>query len=286
MQKINFGNTGMEISRVLYGGIVSMDDGQENSDKYVEYAIKNGINYFDVAPSYGDAEEKLGNSLKPYRKDVYLACKTTERKLDPAMKEFEKSLKLLHTDYFDVYQLHALQSVEDLEEAFKKDGMFSKILKLKEEGVIKNLGVTCHSEDAALRAFELYDFDTVLFPTNWALDMAKGFGSRIAKLKKEKNFGLLGMKSMIHRAWTDDKEKENSRFPKSWCMPITDNKEFTIAAIKYAFEMGIDSMVPPGNIENFTFALENIDEIVKPLTNDERQLLQDELVKIGDKFFF
>ncbi len=286
MQKITFGNTGMEISRILYGGIVSMNDGQDNSDKYVEYAIKNGINYFDVAPSYGDAEEKLGNSLKAFRKDVFLACKTTERKLDPAMKEFEKSLKLLHTDYFDVYQLHSLQSVEDLEEAFKNDGMFSRVLKLKEEGVIKNLGVTCHSEDAALRAFELYDFDTVLFPTNWGLDMAKGFGSRIAKLKNEKNFGFLGMKSMIHRAWIDDSEKENSRFPKSWCMPITDNEEFTIAAIKYAYQMGVDSIVPPGNIENFTFALEHADEILKPLTDAEKQVLQNELVKIGDKFFF
>ncbi len=286
MTKMTLGKTGLEISRVLYGGIVSMDDGQDNSDKYVEYAVKNGINYFDVAPTYGDAQEKLGNSLKAYRKDIYLACKTTERKLDPAMREFETSLKLLHTDYFDVYQLHALQNVPDLEEAFKNDGLFSRLIKLKEEGVIKNLGVTCHSEQAALRAFELYDFDTVLFPTNWALDMEKGFGSRISQLKKEKNFGYLGMKSMIHRAWADDKEKENSRFPKSWCMPITDNKEFTIAAIKYAFEMGIDSMVPPGNIENFTFAVEHADEIVKPLTDSERQLLQSELPKIGDKFFF
>ncbi len=286
MQKIKFGNTGMDISTVLYGGIVSMQDGQDNSDKYVDYAIKKGINYFDVAPSYGDAEEKLGNSIKDYRKDVFLACKTGKRLAVEAEKEFEKSLKLLHTDYFDVYQMHALTTMEDVETAFGKGGVLEMMLKYKEQGVVKNLGITCHNEDVALRAFELYDFDTLLFPTNWGLNMKKGFGSRLAKLQKEKNFGFLGMKSMVHRAWLSDEEKAASRFPKSWCMPITDNDKLTIAAIRYAFSMGVNSIVPPGNIENFTFAVENIDEILKPLTTEDKELLAKELVNIEGHYFF
>lgn len=279
------GKTGMEISKVMYGGIVSMQDGQDNSDHYVEYAIQKGINYFDVAPSYGDAEEKLGNSLKPYRKDIYLACKTMERTAELAKKELDQSLQLLHTDHLDVYQMHALASIDEVETAFSKDGIFNMMIKAKEEGLVKNLGITCHSEDAALRALELYSFDTVLFPTNWGLNMKKGFGSRLAQKVKEDNIGFLGMKSMIHRAWID-KERESSRFVKSWCKPISENEPLTIAAIKYAYELGVCAIVPPGNFESFSFAVDHIDDITKSMTEIERQLLNDELVAIGDHFFF
>ncbi len=287
MQTNKLGKTGLDVSRIIYGGIVSMLDGQDRSDEYVAYAIEKGINYFDVAPSYQDAEEKLGNSLIPYRKDIYLACKTGERLAEGAKVELERSHKLLHTDYFDVYQMHALASVEEVETAFSKGGVFEVMLAAKEAGTIKHLGITCHSEDAALRALELYDFDSVLFPTNWALHMEKGFAGRLAALCKEKNIGFLGMKSMIHRAWNDEAERESSRFPKSWCMPFTDDDALCIAAMKYAVqEIGPDVLVPPGNIESFRFAVEHVDEIFTPLTDKERQLLAQEHIAIGDRYFF
>lgn len=287
MKKNLFGKTGMEVSAITYGGIVSMNDGQENSDKYVEYAIKKGINYFDVAPTYGDAQEKLGNSLVPYRKEIYLACKTRARDAEETKRLIEESFSLLHTDYFDVYQMHELESVEAVERAFAKGGAMEPILKGKEEGYFKNLGVTCHSEDAALRALELYDFDSVLFPTNWGLNMAKGFGSRLAQAKKEKNFGFLGMKSMIHRAWENDEERVNSIHPKSWCKPIVNNDEFRIAAMKYALSLGIDTLIPPGNFECFSFAVDHADEILSsPLSEKEMELLKSELKGIEGKYFF
>jgi aryl-alcohol dehydrogenase-like predicted oxidoreductase len=111
----SLGNTGYQVSAVVYGGIVSMRDGQTNSDRYVAWAIEQGINYFDVAPTYGDAQEKLGQSLIPYRKDVYLACKTKQRLREGAEKEMKESLRLLHTDHFDVYQMHELPTKEDLD---------------------------------------------------------------------------------------------------------------------------------------------------------------------------
>ena len=90
-----------------------------------------GVNYFDVAPSYGDAEEKLGLSLKPHRKDLFLACKTTIRTKKEAEKEFEESLRLLHTDYFDVFQLHSLTTPEDVDKAFDSNGVIEMIEKEK-----------------------------------------------------------------------------------------------------------------------------------------------------------
>ena len=115
MKYHQLGKTGFTVSAVAYGGIVSASqygettfpgDGQRASDSYVALAIEQGINYFDVAPTYGNAQMMLGNSLKHYRRNIHLACKTEARTRAQAEKLMHESLNLLHTDYFDVYQMH------------------------------------------------------------------------------------------------------------------------------------------------------------------------------------
>lgn len=286
MLKRALGNTGYEIAPVVYGGIVSMNDGQTASDKYVSYAIEHGINYFDVAPTYGDAQEKLGNSLLPYRKNIYLACKTNERRREPAQKELEQSFRLLKTDYFDNYQLHGLATFEEVEAAFGPGGAMETLIRAKEGGLVRKLGITCHNEEVALKALSLYDFDTVLFPLNWGLSLGKNFGLQIAKKAKEKGIGLLGMKTLIHRAWINEEEHNSSRFPKSWCMPISDNDLLKIAAIKYTLSLGADAVVPPGNFESFSFVVEHIDSCIRnPLTEEDIAFLREELIKIDGRYF-
>jgi aryl-alcohol dehydrogenase-like predicted oxidoreductase len=287
MIKRALGNTGYEISPVAYGGIVSMSDGQAASDRYVSYAVDHGINYFDVAPSYGDAQEKLGNSLVPYRKSVYLACKTGQRNREGSQTELEESLRMLKTDYFDNYQLHALSTFDDIDAAFGPNGAMETLIRAKEKGLTRKLGITCHNEDVALKALSLYDFDTVLFPLNWGLSLGKNFGMKIAKTAKEKGIGLLGMKALIHRAWENDEERNASRFPKSWCMPISDNDTLGIAAMKYALSLGADTLIPPGNFESFSFMVEHIEDCINhPLTEDDVAYLKEELKKIDGKYFF
>jgi len=288
MIKRKFGNTGFDITPVTYGGIVSMQDGQDASDKYVSWAIDRGINYFDVAPSYGDAQEKLGNSLLPYRKNIHLACKTGFRLKADAQKEFEESFRLLHTDYFDVYQMHALSSEEEVDQAFGIGGVMEMMVKAKEQGLVRNLGITCHSEAAALKAISLYDFDTVLFPLNWHMNIGYGMGTQICKKAKEKGMGLLAMKGLIERRWMNPDERSNSKFPKSWCKPIDlENKELRIAAMKYALSLAPDTLVPPGNFVDFSFVVENIDECLKhPLTEDDLTFLKESLEKVKDYPFF
>lgn len=288
MIKRKFGNTGFEITPVVYGGIVSMEDGQDASDKYVSWAIDRGINYFDVAPSYGDAQEKLGNSLLPYRKKVHLACKTGCRMKAEAEKEFEQSFRLLHTDYFDVYQMHALSSEEEVDQAFGTGGVMEMMVKAKEKGLVRNLGITCHSEAAALKAISLYDFDTVLFPLNWHMNMRYGMGNQICKAAKEKGMGILAMKGLIERRWMNPSERKNSQFPKSWCKPIdVENKELRLAAMKYALSLGADTLVPPGNFVDFSFVVENIEECLKhPLNEDDIKFLKESYEKVKDYPFF
>ncbi len=274
MQRRILGKTGYIVSPVMFGGIINRDETPENAANYVAYAVDKGVNYFDVAPTYGNSEEKLGPALEPYRNHVYLACKTNKRDRDSAREELLNSLKLLKTDYFDVYQLHAMTTQEDLDKAFGPNGVMETLVWAKHEGLVREIGFSTHNEDVALKAIELFNFATVLFPMNWAMAMNTGWGDRIAAKVKEKNMGLLAMKAMIERGWleTDDR----SRFPKSWCKPIYE-AQLTIAAIKYALHKGAHTLVPPGNFEHFTFLVENIDECIKnPITGEELEMLRKE----------
>ena len=297
MQYQILGKTGYRISRVIYGGIVSADrygdvvmpgDGQKDSDGFVSWAVDRGVNYFDVAPSYGDAEERLGHSLIPYRKNVYLACKTTVREGKGAEKELVNSLKLLNTDYFDVYQLHAVSSMEDVERAFAPGGVMETVRRYKESGTIRRVGITAHSEAAAIRAIGLYDFDTVLFPFNWHMNMTYGMGNMLLKTARARNMGVLCMKSMIERAWLPG-EQEGSKYPKSWCRPFDVEKDATIllAAVRYALSLGVDAIVPPGNFDHFRFGVEHIDEAVASgLGEEEKRILMERLTEVRSCPFF
>ena len=292
-----FGKTGINISAISYGGIVSAGvydgvtyptEGQEASDRYVDWAIERGINYFDVAPSYGNAQEQMGNSLKPHRSKIHIACKTAKRTRLDAEKELRESLKQLHTEYFDVYQLHAVSSMQDVERAFAPGGVMELMRELKEKGIARNISFTAHDEDAALKMIELYDFDSVLFPFNWFMHMEHGMGSRLIKAAKEKDMGVLCMKAFVERSWESDAERATSAFPKSWCKPIdVEDEAFGVAAMKYALSLGVDALIPPGNFPSFSFAVDHIDACLQnPLTDQDRAYLEEKLNLVRGKEFF
>ena len=297
MKYRDLGRTGIQISAVTYGGIVSAGEydnatypeyGQEASDHYVSWAIDRGVNYFDVAPSYGNAQNQLGNSLKPYRNQVHLACKTACRNRADAEKELQESLKLLHTDHIEVYQLHAISSMQDVDAAFAPGGVMELMRGLKEKGVAANIGFTAHDEDAAIRMIELYDFDSVLFPFNWFMNMEHGMGNRLLKVARARNMGVLCMKAFIERKWENDEERRKSMFPKSWCKPIDiEDEAFGVAAMKYALSLGVDTLVPPGNFASFSFAVDHVDEcLANPINDADRMYLEEKLTTVRGKEFF
>ena len=266
MRKIILGGTGMEIGRVVFGGIICMNEEQRDADAQVAYAVENGVNYFDVAPSYGDSELKLGPALFPYRKNVFLACKTAERTAEKSKIEFENSLIRLKTDYFDNYQLHALSASEDADAVFAKGGAMETLIKAKADGRVKRLGLTSHNAETALIALNRYDFDTVMFPVNWALGLGTAFEGRLIAYCKEKNIGLLGMKTLAHRKW---REGEERAYPKSWCRIVYGDDRLGITAVKYTLSRGAHAVVPPGNFDSFSFCLRHIDACADNPLNDE-----------------
>jgi hypothetical protein len=122
LPKRPLGRTREKLSIIGLGGLVLANETQEAADALVREAVDHGINYFDVAPSYGNAEDRLGPALRPFRKDIFLACKTLKRDKMGAAEELERSLRKLETDYFDLYQLHALAKTEEVEQALGPNG--------------------------------------------------------------------------------------------------------------------------------------------------------------------
>ena len=167
--KRKLGRTGEQLSIIGFGGIVVMNEETGAANSIVAEAVDRGINYFDVAPSYGNAQERLGVALAPYRKESFLACKTDGRLKDDSRADLEQSLILLKTDHLDLYQFHALTKMTDLDKVLGPGGAMETMQAAKTEGKIRYIGFSVHSAETALAAMDRYNFDTILFPVNWVL---------------------------------------------------------------------------------------------------------------------
>jgi len=253
LPKRPLGRTGERLSIIALGGLVLADETQETADAIVREAIEHGINYFDVAPSYGNAEDRLGPALKPFRQDVFLACKTLMRDKAGAAAELERSLGKLQTDHFDLYQLHALSETSDVETALGPNGALETFIQAKKEGKVRFIGFSAHSAEAALLAMKQYDFDTALFPVNFVCILKGNFGLQIIARAKEKGMGILALKALARQPWPDETHRQE--WPKCWYQPILDAKE---AALSFRFTLSqpVTAAVPPGDKRLFKKALE------------------------------
>jgi predicted aldo/keto reductase-like oxidoreductase len=269
--KRRLGRTGEMLSIIGFGGIVVSKVEQEIANEAVSKAFDRGVNYFDVAPTYGNAEEKLGPALEPYRSKSFLACKTAKRKKSEAEKELHQSLKYLRTDYFDLYQLHNLSKVEDVETAFGPSGAMEVFLKAKEEGKARYLGFSAHSEEAALLALDKFDFDTALFPINFVCWHQGNFGSNLLQKAKERNMGILALKAL---AYTTIPKGEEKPYKKCWYRPIPFEEESMLdLALRFTMSQSTTAAIPPGEPEYFWKALDLVPDLA-PLTAEDENIIK------------
>jgi predicted aldo/keto reductase-like oxidoreductase len=265
------GKTGESLSIVGLGGVVYMNEEQERVNQIVQDAIDQGVNYFDVAPTYGNAEELLGPALKPFRENVFLACKTQKRDRAGAEEELNRSLLRLQTDCIDLYQLHALREVREVDRALGWRGAMDSFLKAKEEGKVRYIGFSAHSSEAALRAMDKFDFDTLLFPINYVSFYKGNFGLEVIEKAREKNMGILAIKGLARQPWPEKAHREH--WPKAWYQPITDPEEAYLA-FRFALSQPIASAVPPGDIRLFKRALEIAHSFTPINDQEKRQLMR------------
>ncbi len=247
---------GVELSVVGMGGIVVMDETPEHAGAAVAKAVERGVNYFDVAPSYGNAEERLGPALEPFRKKCFLAGKTEQRVAAGAREELKTSLGRLHTDYLDLYQLHALTDVKkDVDAAFAKGGVMEVLVEAKKQGQVRYLGFSAHSVEAAVAAMDRFDFDAVVFPVNFATFYQGKLGDQIIAKAREKGVARMALKSLARQKYADRRDPEQKKFPKCWYQPVTDPHEQELA-VRFTLSQDVASLLPPGDEGLFWRAVE------------------------------
>jgi uncharacterized protein len=170
--------------------------------KHIDHAIKLGVTYFDCARSYGDglAEERYGKFLTPkYRDQIFLNSKTMERTYDGVMKEIETSLKTLKTDYLDLYCMHSIDSVKDVDVLLSPSGGYKAFLKLKNEGVVRNIGFSFHKwNDASRKSFDEFDVDAILCVIN--ASRYNGNEDGLLPLAATRDIGIIAIKIMGQNA--------------------------------------------------------------------------------------
>ena len=266
-----FGKTGVELSIIALGGVAVMSETQDHSNNLVEEAFDRGINYFDVAPSYGDAQDRLGPALEPYRKRSFLACKTLERSREGARKELENSLKVLRTDHVDLYQFHALTKMSDLEQILGPDGAMETFAAARKEGRLRFIGFSAHSVETALAALDRYNFDSILFPINFVLFSQANFGPQVLEKAQQKNMGILALKAMAKTTWNKE-EKKSHAHPKCWYHPAGFPEEAALG-LRWTLSHAITAAVPPGDEAYFRLAMDVAQEF-KPIAGaEEKELL-------------
>ncbi|MGB9642604.1 MAG: aldo/keto reductase [Candidatus Ratteibacteria bacterium] len=270
--KRTLGKTGESISVIGFGGLALAYITQKEADNLVYQAIESGVNFFDVAPSYGDAEIKLGNALKDLRSKILLSCKTTCRKKADSWNEMQQSLKRLKVDYFDFYLMHGIRDMEkDVIPSLSKDGMLKTAIEAQKAGLVRYIGFSAHTEETAIAVLNQFDFDVMAFPVNAFCNFASEFGKNAITTALKKGVGVIGLKALAKQKL---QERQNKKFPGCWYEPV-EEKELAKILLLWTYQQGVSSVIPPADAGLFKMALEIIEDTqISSLASDDVKMLE------------
>lgn len=224
-----FGSTGHNSSRLIFGAAALGGMKQERADLTIEQVRDAGLNHFDTAASYGDSELRLAPFLSEHRSDVFLATKTDQRTGADARRQLEASLERMGVDQVDLIQLHNLTQEPDWNQAFADDGAVAALVKAKEEGLTRFIGVTGHGTycpEMHLRSLAAFPFDSVLVPVSYSMSRNPQYQADVGKLIdtcRERGVAIQTIKAIAMRRWYEGEEAR--RF--SWYRAVTDRDVMT-----------------------------------------------------------
>jgi len=271
MEKRRLGRTGHKSTLITLGGAAARPDNRAEVDAFIKRAIDRGVNHIDVAPTYGggEAEGILGPWVKEYRKILFLACKTGKRTRKEAAAEFQRSLKRLQTDYFDLYQLHGLDDPDELRTALSEDGAVSAIREAKEQGLVKYIGITSHNPVNIVRALKAFAFDTVLLPVNYVLHAhpePQNDYAPVLALATQRNLGVIAMKAAAKGPWPTD-----ARPYRTWYQPFTTQREID-DAVWFTLSQAVTTAASSSDVRIATMMLDAAERYT-PLSEAEQMAL-------------
>jgi len=197
----NLGRTGHRVGLFSLGcqAAVERPDNQAVAVPIVERALDLGVNYLDTSARYGGearwSERYVGQVMKRRRPEAFLATKTHDRTRDGSLALLSRSLELLQTDHVDLWQLHAMDSMDDVERVFARGGAIEAFEEARRQKLVRFVGLSGHTDPEVLaEAIRRYPFDTVLMAVNAADPHHLPFRARLLPLAVEKEMGIIGMK--------------------------------------------------------------------------------------------
>ncbi len=270
--KRRLGKTGAHLSIIALGGIVVMDTEQPFANNIVAEAFDRGINYFDVAPQYGNAQQKLGPALEPYRKRSFLACKTLMRDKDGAANDLEDSLRKLRTDHVDLYQFHAVTTKEDVDKIFGPSGAMETFQAARKAGKVRFIGFSAHSVENAFSMLDHYDFDTILFPINFVLFSQANFGPQVLARAHEKGMGILALEKHGEGGHGRTRRRRIIPIPSAGISPPRCRMRPHLG-LRWTLSHPITAAVPPGDERYFRLAMDVAQKFEPIKPEEEKSLL-------------
>ncbi|WP_265108536.1 aldo/keto reductase [Halosolutus halophilus] len=252
METRSLGETGHDSTVMTFGAIALNWLEQEGADQLVELVLDRGVNHFDVAPTYGDAELKLGPKLRQHREDIFLGCKTQEREYEGATRKLEQSLTRLGVETIDLYQIHGLEYEHELDTITGEGGALEAFREARSEGLVDHIGLTSHGDpQLILDALDrIDDLATVMFPLNPVVvgkDDDEHDYEAVLERANELDVGTLGIKAFAKGPWpSTDELPEADRPYANWYEPVDTPAEIE-ERFDFAASQGLTSVISPGD---------------------------------------
>jgi len=279
MEKRRFGRTGHMSTVAIFGAAAFWEIEQKEADKVMEMVIESGVNHIDVAPSYGQAELRVGPWMPRERGRFFLGCKTMERTKHGALNELRQSLQRLQTDHFDLYQLHAITTMEELDDCTVNGGALEALVEARQRGLTRHIGITGHGVDSPrifIEALKRFEFDSILFPLNFVQMSDPEFrkdAEALIALCKEKDVGTMVIKTITKGPW-GDKEKTAT----TWYEPFDQMGEIQ-QAVNFALSYEVTGLCTAGDVNVLPMVLEACQKF-SPLNEAERE----GMIQSGNQF--
>jgi aryl-alcohol dehydrogenase-like predicted oxidoreductase len=255
MQTRRLGRTGHESSVAILGAAAFWAATPDEAEQGLTVALDAGVNHLDIAPRYGGAEDALGPFIPAVRDRLFIGCKTTRANPDGVRAQLEESLTKLGCDAFDLYQMHAVTSMEELD---ARAGAAEATLRARDEGLCRFVGVTGHdlgAPAAHAEAVRRYDLDTVMFPVNprmWAEPAYRRDAEALLALAEERDLGVMAIKAGARRPWPEGAD----RWATTWYEPQRDQADLE-QGIRFALSVpGVVGFCTPGDQQLLPRALE------------------------------
>jgi aryl-alcohol dehydrogenase-like predicted oxidoreductase len=258
MRQRRLGRLGHMSSVLIYGAAALAAVDQDVADRSVQLALGAGINHFDVAASYGDAELRLGPWMPRIRDRIFLATKTEQRDYDSSWSQINRSLERLRTDHVDLIQIHAVGDLPELDRVTGEGRSLRAAIRARDEGLARAIGITGHGHEAPAthrEALRRFPFDTVLTPLNYVLSRDPSYLADYQALvadARAADVGLMIIKAASRRNWP---ETDGHRYA-TWYEPFDDQERISAAVAWVLSHQEVTGIATPGDVHLLPLVVE------------------------------